>query len=163
LDSTFTPQPQMVEGWNARADKLKYDFTLRGDLKWHDGEPVRAADCVASVTRWMSRDVLGQSMRQAIAEMKATGDNSFSIELKQPFALLLEGLAKNATSAPFMMPERVAKTPGNQQITETIGSGPFKFVRSEWVPGNKVVFVKNDAYVPRKEPPNWGTGGKVAR
>lgn len=163
FDSNFNPQPQMVEGWNSSADKLKHDFTLRGGMKWHDGEPVRAEDCVVSLTRWMNRDVMGQSMGQAVGEMKATGNNGFTIELKQPFPLLHEGLAKMATSTPFMMPERVAKTPGNRQITETVGSGPFKFVRSEWVPGSKVVYVKNEDYVPRKEAPSWGSGGKVAK
>ncbi len=163
LDSSFTPRPQMVERWTESADHLMYNFTLRGGLKWHDGEQVRPEDCIASLQRWMSRDVLGQSMAQAVAEMKPIGRQDFSIELKQPFPLLLEGLAKNATSAPFMMPERVAKTPGNQQITESIGSGPFKFVRSEWVPGNKAVFIKNEEYVPRRETPDWGSGAKIVK
>ena len=61
------------------------------------------------------------------------------------------------------MPERVAKTDAFTQITETIGSGPFKLVKEEWVPGNKVVFVKNTDYVPRKEPPSWASGGKVVK
>ena len=62
-----------------------------------------------------------------------------------------------------MMPERMAKTDPYQQIPEAIGSGPFKFVKSEWVPGNKAVFVKNTEYVPRKEPPSFASGGKVAK
>ena len=61
------------------------------------------------------------------------------------------------------MPERIAKTDAFTQITEAIGSGPFKFVKEEWVPGNKVVFVKNADYVPRKEPPSWAAGGKVVK
>ncbi|MGQ0663055.1 MAG: ABC transporter substrate-binding protein, partial [Pseudomonadota bacterium] len=39
----------------------------------------------------------------------------------------------------------------------------FKFVKEEWVPGNKVVYVKNTDYVPRKEPPSWASGGKVVK
>ncbi|MGH7030744.1 MAG: ABC transporter substrate-binding protein, partial [Stellaceae bacterium] len=60
-------------------------------------------------------------------------------------------------------PKRVAQTSANQQIKDTTGSGPFKFVKSEWEPGHKVVFVKNPEYLPRKEPPSWAAGGKVAR
>ena len=41
--------------------------------------------------------------------------------------------------------------------------GPFKFVKEEWVPGSKVVYVKNTDYVPRKEPPSWAAGGKVVK
>ena len=48
-------------------------------------------------------------------------------------------------------------------MTTAIGSGPFKFVKEEWVPGSKVVYVKNTDYVPRKEPPSWAAGGKVVK
>src|SRR5262245_39933175 len=49
LDSEFQPQPQMVGDYGISADKLLYRFTLRGGLAFHDGQPVRAADCVASL------------------------------------------------------------------------------------------------------------------
>ncbi|MBI3453449.1 MAG: ABC transporter substrate-binding protein, partial [Rhodospirillales bacterium] len=88
---------------------------------------------------------------------------TFKIVLKRPFALLLDALAKPSSNVPFIMPERIAKTDASEQIKEAIGSGPFKFVASEWVPGNKVVYVKNTDYVPRKEPPSWASGGKVAK
>ena len=61
------------------------------------------------------------------------------------------------------MPERIAKTDASTNITEAIGSGPFKFVKEEWVPGSKVVYVKNADYVPRKEAPSWAAGGKVVK
>jgi peptide/nickel transport system substrate-binding protein len=61
------------------------------------------------------------------------------------------------------MPERIAKTDPFKNIDDTTGSGPFKFVKAEWVPGNKVVYVKNTDYVPRKEPPSWASGGKVVK
>ena len=62
LDKDFKPQPQMVDRWTASDDKLTYSFTLRDGLKWHDGQPVRAADCVASIERWGKRDTLGQKL-----------------------------------------------------------------------------------------------------
>jgi peptide/nickel transport system substrate-binding protein len=61
------------------------------------------------------------------------------------------------------MPERTAMTDPFQQITETVGSGPFKFVKDEFEPGHKVVYVKNADYVPRSEPTDWASGGKVAK
>src|SRR5207244_1890396 len=66
LDKDFTPQPQMVERWTVSDDKLTYSFTLRDGLKWHDGTPVRAADCVASIQRWGKRDQFGQKLLEAI-------------------------------------------------------------------------------------------------
>ena len=53
------------------------------------------------------------------------------------------------------MPERIAKTDPYQQVTETVGSGPFKIVSEELQPGQKAVYVKNFDYVPRDEPPSW--------
>ena len=64
---------------------------------------------------------------------------------------------------PFIMPKRLAMTDPNTPVTEMVGSGPFLFKRDEWVPGNKVVYVKNPAYVPRNEPADGLAGGKVAK
>jgi len=163
IDSEFKIQPQMAEGWKLSDDKLTYTFTLRDGLKWHDGAPVRAADCVASLQRWMKRDGLGQSIAENMGEMNVVDDRSFTIVMKRPFPLLLDGLAKLSSSPAFMMPERVAKTDANTQIAEAVGSGPFKFLKDEWRPGAKAVFVKNADYVPRKEPPSWTAGGKVVK
>jgi len=102
LDKDFKPQPQMVESWTASDDKLTYKFTLRDGLKWHDGQPVRAADCIASIERWAKRDQFGQKMMEAVASMKADGDKSFTIALKTPFPLLLSALGKLSSNVPFM-------------------------------------------------------------
>ena len=53
----------------------------------------------------------------------------------------------------FIMREKEGLVDPNAQITEAIGSGPFIFVKEEWAPGNKVVYRKNPAYVPRAEKP----------
>ncbi len=52
VNEKFEVQPQMVDTWNLSDDKLTYTFTLRDGLKWHDGEPVKSADCIASIERW---------------------------------------------------------------------------------------------------------------
>jgi len=163
LDKNFQPQPQMVDRWTVSDDKLSYSFTLRAGLKWHDGQPVRAIDCVASIERWGKRDTLGQKLMEAVGEIRAVDDNTFTITLKSPFPLILDALGKLSSNVPFMMPERLAKTDAYQQIPEAVGSGPFKFVKEEWQPGNRAVFVKNPDYVPREEAPSFAAGGKVAK
>jgi peptide/nickel transport system substrate-binding protein len=163
IDKDFKPQPQMVDKWTASGDKLAYTFTLRDGLKWHDGQPVRAADCVASIERWGTRDTLGQKLMQAVDKITADDDRTFTIRLKSEFPLILDALGKLSSNVPFMMPERIAKTDAYQQIPEAIGSGPFKFVKEEWVPGSKAVFVKNKDYLPRSEPPSFASGGKIAK
>src|SRR5271169_1776919 len=94
LDKDFKPQPQMVDRWTVSNDKLTYRFTLRDGRKWHDGQPVRAADCVASLKRWGQRDTLGQKLMEAVAEMNAIDDKTFTISLKSPFPLILDALGK---------------------------------------------------------------------
>jgi peptide/nickel transport system substrate-binding protein len=163
LDKDFKPQPQMVDRWTVSDDKLIYRFTLRDGLKWHDGQLVRAADCVASIERWGKRDTLGQKLMEAVGDIKPVDDKSFEIRLKSPFPLILDALGKLSSNVPFMMPQRLASTDAYQQIPEAIGSGPFKFVKEEWVPGSKAVFVKNPDYVAREEAPSFAAGGKVAK
>lgn len=163
LDKDLKAQPQMVDTFTVSDDKLKYAFTLRDGLKWHDGQPVTAADCIASIQRWGKRDPLGQKLTEAVSGFEATNDKTFTITLKEPFPLLIDGLAKLSSNTPFMLPKRLAETDAFQQVTDAVGSGPFKFVKEEWVPGHKAVYVKNADYVPRKEPPSFAAGGKVVK
>lgn len=153
-------RPQMVASWDVTPDKLGWRFTLRDGLRWHDGAPVTAADCVASLQRWMPKDPLGRMLSAAVAEMRADDSNSFTIALKEPFPLMLEVLGKPNAVVPFMLPERLARTPGDQRIKEIIGSGPFVFRPDLWRPGDRMVLDRNPAYVPRSEPRDFLAGGK---
>ncbi len=162
-DSNGEIRPQMVDTHSVSPDGLKYTFTLREGLKWHDGAPVTAADCVASIRRWGARDVSGRLLMAATASLDVVDERTFTLTLKEPFGLVLESLGKPSSNVPFMMPERIAKTDPTQQITDTTGSGPFIFKKDEWVPGNKVVYVKNPNYVPRSEPADGLAGGKVVK
>ena len=163
IDAEFAPHPQMVGDYSISPDKLTYQFKLRDGLRFHDGSPVRGVDCVASVKRWMARDGHGQALATVLDEIRPDGDKGFTIKLKEPFSLLLDGIGKVSSLALFVMPERLANTDPFQQVTEMVGSGPFKFVKDEFEPGHRVVYVKNTDYVPREEPPSWASGGKVVK
>ena len=160
LDADLQPQPQMVDTWTVSDDGLIYTFTLRDGLRWHDDAPVRAADCVASIRRWGKRDGMGQKLLEFTQSLTVVDDRTFTLTLTEPYGLVLESLGKLSSNVPFMMPERLATTDAFTQISESIGSGPFVFVKDEWIPGSKVVYVRNPAYVPRPEPPSFAAGGK---
>src|SRR3984957_7661913 len=162
MDSNFKIQPQMAD-WKVSDDKLIYTFTLRDGLKWHDGTPVTAEDCVASLKRWARNDSMGQKLMDFTASLEASDTKTITLTLKQPYGLVLESTGKPSSYAPFMMPRRLAETPPGQQIKEQIGSGPFKFVQAEFQPGIKAVYEKNTDYVPRQEPPSWTAGGKIVK
>src|SRR6202011_6109142 len=161
-DSNFKIQPQMAD-WKVADDKLTYTFTLRDGLKWHDGAPVTAEDCVASLRRWGKADGMGQKLMDFTASIAATDARTITLKLKEPYGLVLESIGKPSSLVPFMMPKRIAETPPGKAIPEQIGSGPFKFVQAEFQPGVKAVYEKNQEYVPRKEPANWASGGKVVK
>ncbi|MEO5324439.1 ABC transporter substrate-binding protein [Mesorhizobium sp. CC13] len=161
LDENFVPQPQMVKEMKLSEDRKTYRFTLRDGLKWHDGQPVKAEDCVASLKRWAARDAAGQLMNRVLLEMKVVDDKTFELVFKEPYGLVLESLSKVASNIPFMMPKRIAETDPFKEIQEYIGSGPYRFVKEQWVPGNKVVYEKFADYVPRSEPASAFAGGKV--
>lgn len=163
LDENFVPQPQMVKDLAISEDRKTYRFTLRDGLKWHDGAPVTAEDCVASLKRWAARDAAGQLMARVLTEMKVVDEKTFELVFAEPYGLVLESLSKVASNIPFMMPKRIAETDPYKEIQEYIGSGPYQFARDEWVPGNKVVYKKFEDYVPRDEPASGFAGGKIAK
>jgi peptide/nickel transport system substrate-binding protein len=161
-DSSFKIQPQMAE-FKISDDKLTYTFTLRDGLKWHDGAPVTAEDCVASLKRWGKADGMGQKLMDFTASIEASDAKTIVLKLKEPYSLVLESIGKPSSLVPFMMPKRMAESPTDKPLPELIGSGPFKFVPAEFQPGVKAVFEKNTDYVPRKEAPSWTSGGKVVK
>jgi peptide/nickel transport system substrate-binding protein len=145
-------KPQMVDRTEISPDQLTYTFTLRQGLAWHDGQPVTAEDCVASIKRWGARDTVGQKLMSFVAALRAKDAGTIELQLKEPANLVLTALGKANSNVPFMMPKRVADTDPFTQITDPTGSGPFIFKRDEWRPGHKAVYVRNPNYKPRPEP-----------
>ncbi|NYZ13872.1 ABC transporter substrate-binding protein [Azospirillum sp. RWY-5-1] len=161
MDRRFEVRPQMAEGAEQSSDGLTWTIRLRDGLRFHDGEKVLARDCVASLRRWGARDPLGQTIFNLTDELRAVDDRTLEFRLKSRFGLLTKGLAKIGGPAPFIMPERIAQTDPNVAIKEAIGSGPFRFLADEWVPGSRAVYAKFDGYLPRNEAPDCTSGGKI--
>ncbi|MBI0433399.1 ABC transporter substrate-binding protein [Roseomonas sp. KE0001] len=161
MDSQGIMRPQMLQGWKASDDRLTYNFTLRPGLEWHDGQPVTAEDCVASLKRWGARDSTGRRLMGAARSLRATATDSFVLELARPFGGVISALGKPSVHVPFMMPARIAaNTLPTVPVKEIMGSGPFVFLRNEWVPGEKASFRRNPRYRPREEPADGLAGGK---
>ena len=85
LDSDLKPQPQMLDKWDVSNDGLTYTFTLRDGLQWHDGKPVRSADCIASINRWGKRDGMGQKLAAFTESWTEVNDKVFKLKLKEPY------------------------------------------------------------------------------
>ena len=145
FDEKFEVKPQMVDTWSVSDDKLTWTFTLRDGLEWHDGKPVTAEDCIASIKRWGAKDSMGQKMLASVSGFEAVDAKTFKMKMKEPYGLVLASLGKPSSNVPFMMPKKTAETdPGTQiKVEDVIGSGPFVFKADEWKPGEKAVFTRN--------------------
>ena len=162
MDEKLQIKPQMLEKYETSADGLTWTFTLRDGLTFHDKTPVTSADVVASLKRWGQRDGLGQQLFANTASLEAVDAKTTKLVLKQKWGLVLDALGKPSSGVPFIMPERIAKTPATESLTDPVGSGPFIMKKDEWVPGSKVVYVKNPGYKPRSDAASGLAGAKQA-
>ena len=127
MNAAGEPVPEMVGAQEVSEEGRVWTLRLRDGLRFHDGTPVLARDCVASLRRWARRDPFGGSLMEATDELSAPDDRTIRFQLKRPFPLLPIALGKASVPVCAMMPERLAITDPFQQVPELIGSGPFRF------------------------------------
>jgi peptide/nickel transport system substrate-binding protein len=147
----FKATPQMLAGHIVEDDGKTWKLTLRDGLKFHDGEKVLARDCVASIKRWGARDTFGQAMMARTDGISAPDDKTIVFRLKQRFALLPEALGHGGPNMCAIMPQRAAGTDAFKQVTEVVGSGPFRFKTDERVQGSLFVYERFEGYKPRED------------
>ncbi len=148
-DENLVSKPQMVEAYTQSQDKLTWTFTLRPGLKFHDGKPVTTADVIPSIKRWMIRDLIGQKLNEVTASFEATDARTFVLKLKEPYGFVEYSLGSSGGVIPVIMRAEDAATDPFKPVGTNIGSGPFKFVATD--------------YVPRSEPPSGLAGGHVVK
>ena len=162
-DANFVSQPQMAEGHVVENDGKMWRITLREGLRFHDGEPVRARDVVASISRWAKRDTYAYDLMDAVEDMRAESDRVVALRLNKPFPTLPDLLGKPGTNVLCIMPERLASSDPLRPLTEMVGSGPFRYIANERVPGARNVYSRFEGYVPRPHgTPSFLAGPKVA-
>jgi peptide/nickel transport system substrate-binding protein len=157
-DAAGVAHPQMLDGDQMEDSGRRWTMRLRPGLTFHDGEPVRAQDCVASLRRWMKRDSMGVTLAARLDALDAKDDRTIVWRLSKPFPHMPALLSK-VVQPVLMMPERVAQTDAFKQITEVVGSGPFRWLADEHVQASHAAFARFDNYVPREEPPSYMAGG----
>ncbi len=164
VDEKLGVKPQMVESWTTSPDGKVWTFTLRAGLAFSDGQPVTSDDVIASLKRWSAVDAMGQQLNTHGAAWAKTDDRTFTLTLTEAWGFVLDTLGKPGAPVPFILPARLlADLPAGKPVPDQIGSGPFVFKKDEWVPGSKLVFVKNARYQPRAEPASGLAGGKTPK
>lgn len=163
MNAEFEPQPQMASGYTLSDDGLIYTITLRDGLKFHDGSPVEAEDVVASINRWGKADGLGKTMFTKVADIAAKDGSTIIITMSEPWAQVIPALAKVSSNVPVIMPKELAANDPGDPVKTPIGSGPYKMIVDEWVPGSKAVYERFADYQPRPEDASLASGGKLAK
>src|SRR4029077_11240534 len=107
IDENFQVKPQMVDRTIVSPDGMKYTFTLRDSLRWHDGQPVVSEDCVESLKRWGKKDRFGQLLMAHTGKIAPLDKKTFTLELAERFGSVLDALGKPSNNVPFMMPARI--------------------------------------------------------
>jgi peptide/nickel transport system substrate-binding protein len=140
-DETLAIVPGLAESWEASDDLLQWTFHLR-EARWHDGQPVTAADVAFSIMRIKDPEVASpRSGNFAVVEtVEAIDDRTVVFTLSQPFTPLLSFLAMSLN---VIVPQHVVEANGDLQNV-TVGSGPFRFV--EYLPQTRLVLERFDDY-----------------
>jgi peptide/nickel transport system substrate-binding protein len=163
IDTSWTAQPQMVEGHQVDEDGLTWTLTLRDGLRFHDKEPVLARDVVASIRRFAARINLAEALMTATDELSAPDDRTVRFRLKRPFPHLPEALAGPGGIVPAIMPERLAATSPFKPVTEIVGSGPYRFLSDEHITGARAAYERFALYQPSASGPlGFTSGPKIA-
>ncbi len=162
VDSGLNPRPQMAEGHTVSDDGRLWTIRLRDSLRFHDGTPVLATDCAASMRRWSAVDALGQVAAAVIDAWDAADDRTLLVRLKRPFPFLLDAMSSPTGNMPVILPARIAAVPPGRQGLEMVGSGPYRFLADEFNAGSRAAYARFDGYAPRPEPSSWNSGGKRA-
>jgi peptide/nickel transport system substrate-binding protein len=101
-DENHQIKPQMVDRTTVSPDGMKYSFTLRDNLRWHDGQPVLSEDCVESLKRWGKKDRFGQLLMAHTGKISPSDKKTFTLELAERFGPVLDALGKPSNLVPLM-------------------------------------------------------------
>lgn len=135
--------PYLATRWTTSEDGLVWEFTLREDVVFHNGDPLTAEDYAWTFTRWLNPETASPSVAavSAIIAAEAPAPYTLRLTLAIPFAPLLDNLTV-AYAQPLN--RRAVEEGGANYGVQPVGVGPFRF--KEWIPGERFVFERNPDY-----------------
>lgn len=152
FDRNLEVQPGLVDEYEVSDDRMTYTFTLRSDVKFHDGDTLSSEDVVASLNRWMEGNPAGRAVSKDLASLEAADELTVTMKLNKPWYALVSELAfQGAEIYKAEVLERVGSE-GVRDIEDAIGTGPYQVV--EWDRGQQIVTERFEEYTSREE--DWG-------
>jgi peptide/nickel transport system substrate-binding protein len=140
--------PCLAESWSASPDGLTYDFVIRKEAKFHNGEPVTAEDVKFSYERY--RGTNHELMKDNLASIETPDPQHARFKLKKPWPDFLN-FYSNASGAGWIVPKKYVEKVGEEGFKQApVGAGPYKFV--SFNPGVELVLEAFEGYW--RKPPN---------
>ncbi|QQO11326.1 glutathione ABC transporter substrate-binding protein [Breznakiella homolactica] len=134
----------LVQDYRVVSD-TEYEFDLIPNVKFHNGEVLKASDVKFTFERMLEKKAPGAFLIGALDRIEVTGDYSFKMILKYPFGPFLTHLAHTATA---IVNEKAVRAAGDNYNRNPVGTGPFKFV--EWRSGDSITLERFDDYFGEK-------------
>ncbi|GIO27013.1 ABC transporter substrate-binding protein [Ornithinibacillus bavariensis] len=138
-DTDGSLKPALAKDYSISDDGLTYTFTIRDNVKFHNGDPLTTEDIMYSFERLMGKGS-GKPLTSNfdnIASLEAPDDKTFVITLKEPNSAFLSYLTAQDSAI-------LPKSNDGKHNEEPIGTGPFKY--QSYSPQNNLVLVKNKDY-----------------
>jgi peptide/nickel transport system substrate-binding protein len=139
--------PCLAQSWSAAEDGLSYEFVLRKEAVFHNGEPVTAEDVKFSFERY--RGAAHALMKDRVAGVDALDAQHVRFRLKEPWPDFLTFYSE-ASGAGWIVPKKYVEKVGEDGFKKApVGAGPYKFV--SFTPGVELVLEAFEQYW-RKSP-----------
>jgi peptide/nickel transport system substrate-binding protein len=136
------PSPSLAESWSAGEDGLSYEFVLRSDAKFHNGEPVTADDVKFSFGRY--RGAAHALMKERVAAVETPDPRRVVFRLQDPWPDFITFYAI-ASGAGWIVPRKYVERVGDDGFKKApIGAGPYRFV--SFTPGIELVLEAFEQY-----------------
>ncbi|WP_347558841.1 ABC transporter substrate-binding protein [Robbsia sp. KACC 23696] len=143
-DFSLSPQPQLATAWNVSPDGLKYTFTLRQNVKWHDGKSFTSADVAFSIDLLKSVHPRGRSTFANVARVTTPSAYTAVIELSKPAPYLLKALSAGESPIVAKHLYETGDPLTNPHNNAPIGTGPYRF--KSWTRGSSIEYERNPDY-----------------
>src|SRR5919197_307799 len=135
--------PDLAESWSESPDGLTYEFKLRPDLKFHNGDPCTAEDVVFSFKRY--RGVGAAELKAKVKNVEVVDARTVRFHLHQPWPDFMTFYGTTATAAGVVVPKKYLEQVGDDGFKKhPIGMGPYKFVSH--TPGIELVLEAVENY-----------------
>ena len=148
-DALVRPQPgkkmapSLAESWTESRDGLTYEFKLRPNLRFHNGDPVTTEDVKWSIERYKGAGA--KALQERIRQVEIVDPQVVRIHLKEPWPDFMTFYGTTASAVGIVMPKKYYAQVGDDGFKKhPIGAGPYKFVSHK--PGVEVVLEANPGY-----------------